>query len=70
MIHEEKNFKKPQIYKNGLLKIFAEWFSIRTVDPICFIKMLWLSRSSRLGRLSRLSRLVDRVDRVDQMDRI
>ena len=36
-----KKPKKPPIYKNVLQKKIPEWFSIKIVDPICFIKLLW-----------------------------
>ena len=36
-----KNSKKPQKYNNVFQKNIPECFSIKTIDPICFMKMLW-----------------------------
>ena len=37
-----KNSIKPHKYKNVLQKKFPEGFRIKTIDPIRFMKMLWL----------------------------
>ena len=39
---KKKKSKKPHKYKSFLKKECSECFSIKTIDPIRFMKMLWL----------------------------